>query len=844
MTDLEIAGNGDLYAGINSGGIYKSAASLGAQQGDAGQWTRLTGLNLPGGYDRVEVAVGKSNSNYVYAVAEVNQGTSNYYRSTNGGSTWSITSSQPNGGGDHSNGQAWYDLCLEVDPGNHLRLYTGAIDQWRTANGGASWSRLTAAYSSAAPYMHPDQHVIVPNPAVPTRVLFGNDGGVHYSSNRGSNPSSRNRGYNVTQFYSLAISTKPGSPRIIGGTQDNGTKMLTSNGLGASVDLTGGDGAYTAINPDDPDTMFTASQWETLYRTRNGGNTFNYIANPALGDNNTMFINPFEIDPINPNVIYQASTTLWRHPNANSGGSGSWRRVTINMGSLISAITPSKTIANTVYFATGGTLYRLSNTIFANQTSVPTTVNPSGLGTGYINCILDDPADGNHLIIPFSSYGLNRHVVEVIDADLGSGASYRNLSGNLPDIPCNWVAFEPNNPKGLLVATDMGVFRCADYTVAEADIYWAPASLGLGWPRVEQIKTRYSDNSVHLATHGRGFFSTYTYSLPPSAAFAPAAGPACGGYVSFIDSSSNAPTAWTWDFGDGGSSNLQSPMHQYTTSGNYNVTMIVTNPNGSDTVSSQISVTVLPTVIANAGLDQAGCPGDTLYFNATGGATYSWFPIAGLSDPNIATPYVVVSGNRSYVVTVTDLNGCVGTDTLQLSQLSVPSLWAGQDQTIMFPNDSVQLMGSGADNYVWSPATGLSCTACPNPKALPATTTVYTCTGSNLNGCSLTDNVTVTVAIVGLENGLPNSRAGLGAVSPNPVKDRARLSYQLASPGEISLDLVDLRGKTVAHIFSGFVDAGTHTLSWERDRGIAAGLYFLRLRAEGALFVQRMLIAE
>jgi len=62
--------------------------------------------------------------------------------------------------------------------------------------------------------------------------------------------------------------------------------------------------------------------------------------------------------------------------------------------------------------------------------------------------------------------------------------------------------------------------------------------------------------------------------------------------VSFNDTSTGNPTTWLWNFGDGGTSILQHPSHQYLVSGNYLVNLIVTGPGGTD--SFQASVNVLP----------------------------------------------------------------------------------------------------------------------------------------------------------------------------------------------------------------------------------------------------------
>jgi len=70
----------------------------------------------------------------------------------------------------------------------------------------------------------------------------------------------------------------------------------------------------------------------------------------------------------------------------------------------------------------------------------------------------------------------------------------------------------------------------------------------------------------------------------PVASFSSLSTISCDGIVSFIDESSMVPTFWLWDFGDGQTSNLQNPVHSYQADGDYTVTLIVANSNGSDTL--------------------------------------------------------------------------------------------------------------------------------------------------------------------------------------------------------------------------------------------------------------------
>ena len=837
MTDIEQAGNGDLYVGVSGSGIYKSAA--GAGQGLPGNWTRLT-TGFQTGFSRIEIGAGHSNSDYIYAICEVNNASSPVYRSTNGGTTWSATSGQPNNGQDISNGQAWYDLCIQVDPNDHNTVYCGGIDQHRSQTGGSSWTKLTAAYGGFQPYIHADQHYILLNPANTNQLVFAGDGGIWYSSNKGSSVSEHNNNYNVTQLYSVAIDPRAGKNKMIGGAQDNGSMMVDNPGIGNGIGLTGSDGAYVAINALHPDTMFTTTQYRTVRRTRNNGATFASITNPNLSNNDVMFINPLEIDPVNPNNLYQASTSLWRHPNASSGSGASWSRVSTVVGSQISAIAPGYNPSTTVYFASGGTVYRIPNVTFANFQSAPENVNSSGLGTGYINCISVNPNDNNHIVITYTSFGNPNRVMECRNADQGSNAVWKTLTGNLPDVPCNWAAFEPNNPDGILLGTDMGMFRCTDISQPANNIYWSPESLGLGIPRVEQIRVRYSDNVVFIGTHGRGFFSTNSYNLVPQANFAALNPNACGGDVQFTDSTANAPLTWAWDFGDGGTSTLQHPNHNYAASGTYTVTLTTTNPNGSDVATQTITVNVLPNPVAIAGPDTTGCPGDTIQLSSSGGVSYSWAPAGALINPTSSNPQFVVTSSRTLIVTVMDANGCTDTDTTEVTANAAPSIWAGQDQTITTLGGSVNLSGSGGTTYLWSPATGLSCTSCPDPVASPTVTTTYTCTGFSAAGCPRSDEVTVNVNIVGIDPA-QNSGFSIDAVLPQPMHSNGTIRYTLPVATTVSLDLIDLSGKRVVAVHEGMGSVGENQIGWERN-GLAAGLYFLRLKADDISIVKKVVL--
>jgi len=77
-------------------------------------------------------------------------------------------------------------------------------------------------------------------------------------------------------------------------------------------------------------------------------------------------------------------------------------------------------------------------------------------------------------------------------------------------------------------------------------------------------------------------------------------------------------------------------------------------------------IVVNPIPIANAGPDVLGCAGISIQLNASGGTYYQWSPPNGLSNPAIADPLVMTNTAASYIVAVTNTEGCTTYDSLNI----------------------------------------------------------------------------------------------------------------------------------------------------------------------------------
>ena len=158
-----------------------------------------------------------------------------------------------------------------------------------------------------------------------------------------------------------------------------------------------------------------------------------------------------------------------------------------------------------------------------------------------------------------------------------------------------------------------------------------------------------------------------------------------------------------------------------------------------------IEITVNPLPVADAGTDQTICDQDVTNMAASGGVQYSWNPTTDLADGTSATTQASPTATTNYTLTVTDANGCEDTDDMTINVNPLPVVTTGADDSMCEGQQTVQLTASGGVNYSWNPTTGLSDPLIANPVFSGSTTTTFTVTGTDINGCIGTDDVEVVV---------------------------------------------------------------------------------------------------
>jgi len=172
-------------------------------------------------------------------------------------------------------------------------------------------------------------------------------------------------------------------------------------------------------------------------------------------------------------------------------------------------------------------------------------------------------------------------------------------------------------------------------------------------------------------------------SQPPTVNFSADNTSSCTGIIQFTDLSTNGPTSWLWNFGDGTTSNLQSPAHTYTASGTYNVKLKATNSYGSDSLTKSSYITInLPTAPVTTGGSRCGT--GTVALSATGSGTLNWYDASsGGNLVNTGTSYTTpsISNTTTYYVQ---------------NDITQPSQYVGNTQS----NSNGSMFTSAVEHYL------------------------------------------------------------------------------------------------------------------------------------------------
>jgi len=490
---------------------------------------------------RIELAVTKAEPTVVYAVCANKSDGGFYalYRSDNSGDNWrKVEQANPMNifgwtlDGADRGGQAWYDLAIAVDPSNANAVYVGAVNIWKSTDGGSRWQFSSDwLFSDPNKYVHADVHDLA---FAPNGDLYAcHDGGVSVSSTKGDSWTDISDGLAVTQLYHLDFDGN----RFIFGSQDNGTNYFTN---GRWKWLLSGDGMYCAFDYANPDILYGSYFNGEIYKSENGGFSFENIT-PSKEFNSTgaqgAWVTPYMVDVEDPKILYAGYSNVYK----SSDRGGTWSQIS-DVIDASNKITVLKQATCNPSFILAASIKDMWLTTNGGAVWTKIDDNLPDLAIADADFAFSDPYE---IWVSFSGYSANNRVYYT---ETG-GASWSNYSKGLPELPINAIIAQPRSNKALYAGTDLGVY----YRNALMDS-WEKYSDQLPATVVNQLLI--TDNVLYAATYGRGIWQTGLFADSTAnwyADFSAESQIVCADSsvrITFANESSVEFDSLLWDFGE------------------------------------------------------------------------------------------------------------------------------------------------------------------------------------------------------------------------------------------------------------------------------------------------------
>ncbi|MBT3648650.1 MAG: glycosyl hydrolase [Flavobacteriales bacterium] len=493
---------------------------------DGGETWRKIAKGFPkSDLGRIALAISPVNPDVVYAMVEgYDKEHGGFYKSENRGESWNKQSDYYTSGN--------YYVELIPDPKDVDKVYS--MDTWlhHTVDGGKTFKK-TGEKSK-----HVDNHAMWVNPANTDHWLVGCDGGLYETFDGAANWKFF-QNLNLTQFYRVAVDYDEPFYNVYGGTQDNNTiggPSRTTNAHGISnfdwYVTRGGDGFEPAVDPTDPNIVYSQAQYGWLARfnketgervnikpvERKGEDAYRWNWDAPLlishHDNKRLYFSANKVfksdsrgdawDVVSEDLTQQIDRNKLEIMGTTWGPDAvALHKSTSIYGNLV-AMDESPVQKELLYVGTDDGIIQRTEDLNAwtKLTSFPGV--PSGT---YVNDVKGDRFDANTVYAAFNNHkrgDFKPYILKSID----KGNSWVSITGDLPERGSVYSIAQDHVDKNLLFAgTEFGF-----YFSANAGKNWVKIGGGLPTIGVRDIDIQRRENDIVLASFGRGFYVLDDYS--------------------------------------------------------------------------------------------------------------------------------------------------------------------------------------------------------------------------------------------------------------------------------------------------------------------------------------------
>ena len=503
-----------VYTLIDGGpdsGIYKTT--------DAGKsWTRLRAGLPAGDLGRIGLAISPADPRRIYATVEAANRAGGVFLSTDGGATWQKRNPiQP--------GAMYYSQII-ADPKLPGRIYELDTLISVSNDGGRTFGLL------GEPNKHVDNHVLWVDPADNDHYLVGCDGGLYESWDRAASWEWKTN-LPLGQFVDVATDNAEPFYNIYGGTQDNNdeggpSRVYSSNGLtSAAWRIThGGDGFHNAVDPTDPNIVYSESQGGGIDRVNL--RTHEQVGiQPQPGAREDGFRwgwdVPFFVSPFDHNRLYMGANKLFQSDDRGN----TWKEISGDltrgldrdalpvMGRIwgpdavaknastdpfgkIMTVDESPKQQGLLYVGTDDGLIQVSHDDGAHWTRYDKF--PGVPDETLVNRVLASQTDVNTVYAAFENHKNNDFKPYLLKST-DQGATWTSIAANLPaDGPVLSLAQDDVDPNLLFVGTEIGLYFSTD-----GGGHWTEFR-GLPTIAVRDVEIQRREHDLVVGTFGRGIY--------------------------------------------------------------------------------------------------------------------------------------------------------------------------------------------------------------------------------------------------------------------------------------------------------------------------------------------------
>jgi len=511
-----------VYASMweNNPGIYGLNTGIYTSRDGGRSWEKCKkGLAEGAQTGRTGLAVSYQNPEKAYALIDNlnknKQRSAEVYRTEDGGKSWRKMHEEdllffP--------GIGWYFTDIYVNPQDDEEIFALGVRLAHSTDGGRNFEYIGGdvfhMFPSAADHLHLDHCELWINPQNPEHLLLGNDGGLYQSFDKGKSWFHFNN-IPAGEFYHLTVDNQ--SPyHIYAGSQDDATVMGLSREWNPAfqghwkylwIDAwSGGDGCYTQVDPEDPNTVYFSLQNGYLMRRNMETGRSKPIPARLPEDSEDKlaynFVAPYFLSSHNSKRMYLGGNYIWKSENRGD----QWKRISPDIS--ISAIEEKKSVAagavaesrlseGLLYAGTDKGSFWMTRDDGENWKEYS-----ENLPNAYIRSIYPSRHKKSRVYLTLN--GMNYDDLNgYLFVSENYGKKWKSIRSNLPNETANVIIEDPRYENVLYAGLYRGVYISLDRGKS-----WQLMGNNLPAMAIADMIIHEESADLIIATHGRGIYKT------------------------------------------------------------------------------------------------------------------------------------------------------------------------------------------------------------------------------------------------------------------------------------------------------------------------------------------------